>query len=369
MVVMLTTILCAAPLLAAVPPPAPSPSPQDPGLVVSRESAGPGAEGTANAADSLGPAIAAAVREYEVRLGNLEPQNVQVRKGWLAARSMALFQYLNADLFPDAEPLAKPGGPGDTAFEALVATRDELAAADVELLVVIFPTRLNLYPECFVDVAVGEDFAGYAPGLERFLARLSDAHIAVLDLLPPFAAERGGPDAPQTEQVGLTFNGHWSPKGLALGARLLADEIRSRPWYEAPDEPPSHARARLVAEDILWGPTENTEPAPGLGPQPLRIERVVGADGRPIVASDPTSPVVLLGDSFSTIYSDEGADFPRHLAYELGAPVDVIASPGGGPYSSRAALARRRNGLRGKRLVIWTFYSHSLMNRRWWMPK
>ena len=78
---------------------------------------------------------------------------------------------------------------------------------------------------------------------------------------------------------------------------------------------------------------------------------------------------MLLGDSHSTIYERHAADFPRHLAHLLGGPVDVIASPGGGPQSSRAALDRRRTPWTGKRLVVWTFSAHSLMSTQWYHPR
>ena len=313
--------------------------------------------------DDLGPVLAEAIREHAPVLEDPDVRYVPARIGWMRTRSMELFRYLNRDLFDDATPEQAPEHPAQLAIDALVATRDLLAEHDVEFLVVVYPTRLNVYPESLVELELGADFPGHAPGLERVIARLEERGVEVLDLLPHLAAERVGPNAPPDDQVFLTHNSHWSPKGQALTARLLADAIQARPWYERPAE---HA-ATVVEAAVPWVPLN--EPLPeGCEPHLVTVQRILDPAGEPIEATNRRSPVILLGDSFSTIYAEHGADFPRQLAHALGGPVDVIASPGGGPKASRASLARRRDELRGKRLVVWSFASHALMNTRWWVP-
>jgi hypothetical protein len=81
----------------------------------------------------------------------------------------------------------------------------------------------------------------------------------------------------------------------------------------------------------------------------------------------------LLGDSFTNIFSSPDLNmgrrggFAEHLAAELAQPVDVIASPAGGANGSRRALALRREGLAGKKLVIWQIAQRDLlMNPEGW---
>jgi hypothetical protein len=81
--------------------------------------------------------------------------------------------------------------------------------------------------------------------------------------------------------------------------------------------------------------------------------------------TDRESPVVLWGDSFTTIFKAEDADLPRRLGHLLGRPVDVLASLGGGVDSTRLNFARRRAPTAGKRLVIWAFSTRSLMSGQW----
>ena len=49
----------------------------------------------------------------------------------------------------------------------------------------------------------------------------------------------------------------------------------------------------------------------------------------------------------------QGAGLPDHLAYQLGFPVDVVAVRGSGATPSRLSLFRRRDKMKGKRVVVW----------------
>lgn len=288
------------------------------------------------------------------------PRYVEVRDGWIYKRSVQLFVALNPELFPGREhrepsPLREP-------VEAIVDARDQLARAGIELLVVPIPTRLDVYPDAVVDVVLGEDFRGYAPGMAKLLARLRAHDVDALDLLPEFTARRGTLDGPEDELVFLRANSHWTPKGAVLAAEALAGSIRERAWFDASgsDSEATHLERSRAA----WTPDDG-ELAEGAAPPVLEFERVVDAEGRPAARSDRSSPVVLWGDSFTTIFEPRGADLPRRLHHALGAAVDVVASPGGGPHASRAAFARRHAPLAGKHLVIWAFSANTLIGPNW----
>ena len=64
---------------------------------------------------------------------------------------------------------------------------------------------------------------------------------------------------------------------------------------------------------------------------------------------DRNSEIILLGDSFTNIYSsNEGlgwgnnAGLPEHIASNVGTPIDVISINGGGATEVRKKLAQRR---------------------------
>jgi len=82
---------------------------------------------------------------------------------------------------------------------------------------------------------------------------------------------------------------------------------------------------------------------------------------------DESSPILLLGDSFTNVFSSsdlamgQRGGFAEHLASQLGLSVDVIAMPAGGASRSRQALALRPQPLRGKKLVVWELTQRDLL--------
>ena len=104
----------------------------------------------------------------------------------------------------------------------------------------------------------------------------------------------------------------------------------------------------------------------------LTFVREQTADGVHPVASWRESPVVLLGDSHNLVFhsgSDMhslGAGLPDHLAHRIGFPVDLVAVRGSGATPSRLSLFRRRDNMRGKRLVIWCFSVREFTEGQGW---
>ena len=78
---------------------------------------------------------------------------------------------------------------------------------------------------------------------------------------------------------------------------------------------------------------------------------------------DPDSPVVLLGDSFTGVYQlmdCEHAGVSAHLAKELGYPLDLVMSYGGGPNVRQKLLRRGEAALATKKVVIWMMTARDL---------
>jgi alginate O-acetyltransferase complex protein AlgJ len=109
-------------------------------------------------------------------------------------------------------------------------------------------------------------------------------------------------------------------------------------------------------------------------PQQVMVKQVQDASGNPW-EPDAAADVLLLGDSFTNIFSLEGmgwgnaAGLGPHLALALGRPVDVIAQNDSGAFATRQALVRELQGgqdrLAGKRVVIWEFASRELSVGDW----
>jgi hypothetical protein len=96
--------------------------------------------------------------------------------------------------------------------------------------------------------------------------------------------------------------------------------------------------------------------------------------GRRPWRSSRDADVLVLGDSFSNIYSlqsmgwGESAGFVEHLSFALGRPVDRIVQNDEGAHATRALLAEAgATRLAGKRVVIWQFATRELAFGDWKM--
>src|SRR5258707_3006102 len=108
-------------------------------------------------------------------------------------------------------------------------------------------------------------------------------------------------------------------------------------------------------------------------PETVTIRQVVigNALWRPSKEAD----VLLLGDSFSNIFSfeamgwGEAAGFAEHLSFALRRPIDCILRNSDASFATREILsnelARGRDRLAGKKLVIWEFAARELSFGNW----
>jgi alginate O-acetyltransferase complex protein AlgJ len=105
-------------------------------------------------------------------------------------------------------------------------------------------------------------------------------------------------------------------------------------------------------------------------PERVLISRVVTPEGP--WRSDRAADVLVLGDSFSNIYSLESmswgssAGFVEHLSYALRRPADRIVQNDDGAFAAREMLQRTgAERLEGKRVVIWQFAARELAAGDW----
>jgi alginate O-acetyltransferase complex protein AlgJ len=118
--------------------------------------------------------------------------------------------------------------------------------------------------------------------------------------------------------------------------------------------------------------------APGLPelfpPQEVTVQQVLDPLGS-LARPDPGADVLLLGDSFTNVYSQaelgwgQGAGLAEQLAYRLGRPVDRIAVNAGGSHTTRKRLAdllRADPGrLDGKEVLVYQFAVRELSQGDW----
>ncbi|MCP3919295.1 MAG: hypothetical protein GY711_27465 [bacterium] len=235
----------------------------------------------------------------------------------------------------------------DAAADAVVDFRDQLAARGVQLVLVPVP------PKALVDPRF-ERALERVPAFARFAERIDAAGVPAVDL--PGDAEF------------LPRDTHWTPRTMAAAAAATAATVRERlgrapqPTVEFGTRTQRVSGAGDLVGMLHWPTRFAAWPE-----MELEVEQV------PRFVPDPAAEVLLLGDSFTRVFSDPdlglgaSAGFDAHLAKELGAGLDVIAVPGGGTLAVRETLARRSDGLAGKRVVVWQFSLRDLAadGERW----
>lgn len=309
------------------------------------------------ARDRAGSAeLLAAVRAAWEEYGRETPY-APTRDGWL--RSGLLDAYLRWNTpgegraLPFAADVEREGHPARTIARYGAA----LAEHGIDLIVVPVPSRLQVHPELLCDLEPGDDFRGLDPGHFAFVLELAEAGVEVLDLLPDFARARAA-------DLFLRFDHHWSPAGAELAADLLAARLGECPWFErGPLREGEDFVVRSGTLDYLpeLPPGERKEPRV----ESLRVRRVQDKGGRPALAPERTSPVLLIGDSHVDFLAGEGLDLARQLGARIGRAVDTIVLPAGATEGVWRALRRRGDGLAGKRVVVWILSTGRIPTGTW----
>ena len=252
----------------------------------------------------------------------------------------------------------------------------QLLEAGVELMIVPVPAKSIIYLDKVSSSELDTELGTRPlPRLDihhqAFYELLRGNGVKVLDLTSLFLANRGHPNGP----VYCRQDTHWSGTATVLAAEQIATDVRSRPWFEAvPRETFQDEWKPVEIAGDLWRAL--AEPSPVKEQLSLRF---VGTDSEGVlkpVESDPSSPVVLLGDSHTLVFHAggdmhaEGAGLADQLALELGFPVDLVGVRGSGATAARINLLRRAQRApeywAKKKLVLWCFAAREFTESDGW---
>ncbi len=220
---------------------------------------------------------------------------------------------------------------------AIVDFNAQLNALGIALIVVPVPPKLAVYPTG--DWKPG-DAAEYLTGLE---AELTAAGVEVLDLMPLLLADA-------EHGMYCKTDSHWTPAAMEIAARKLAERIGLE----------GHADLTATRQEIRFVGDLAKSLANNASESEQVLARVITG-----TVFDESSPVLLLGDSHTLVFSAgqdmlaEGAGLGEQLAYELQMPVDRIAVKGSASTPVRVNLYRKAAKdpawLKNKKFVIWVF--------------
>ena len=272
---------------------------------------------------------------------------------------------------PDVDYVAGPGflDPAElrhrpnsaNPLPALLKFRDDLAARGIRLIVVPVPLKPVVDPECLAGSISQSPLQN--PSFDDFLAQLEKNGIEFVDACEAILDQKRSTGRAQF----LKTDSHWTPSAMECVARRVAEKIPSpnKPLLWSRGKPQSvrnHgdlvAMLRLSDLAAIY-PLEEAVVTP-----------VVGPDAAPWV-HDPSAEILLLGDSFTNIYSHQdlgwgcSAGFAEHLSLALQKPLDRIAINAGGAFTTRQTLVRSPERLEGKKIVIYEFAMRDLACGDW----
>ena len=278
--------------------------------------------------------------------------------------------------FLDAGQLARRAASGDSLSEAaapdprpaLRAFNDTLARRGVTLVLLPTPVKPSTHPE---QLGVRTSLAPVRNvSFLQFAEEMRAAGVRLFDPAPLLADLGAVGDAAY-----LARDTHWRPDAVVAVAQELARFLeRETPL---PEREPVSLDARLARVSNRGDIVGLLDLPAGWSPYPVEtveVRRILTADGRPW-RPDPTADVLLLGDSFANIFSLEAmgwgtaAGLAEQLSFALGRPVDRLVQNANGAFASREALARElargRDRLAGKRVVVYQFATRELTHGDW----
>lgn len=299
------------------------------------------------------------------------------RSGWLFYR--AGVDYVTGPGFLDPATLAKRAASGNEYSDppqpdpraAILEFHRQLADRGIQLVVMPTPVKPMLEPEHFSSRYADGDDVLQNVSYPQFKRELEEQGILVFDPAPALLARKKDSGRPQY----LKTDTHWTPAAMEFAAGELTAFLQQHVELEPRPSAEYRRRSREVANfgDItvmMQLPDDQT-----LFPrQPVTIHEVVQPNGA-LWEPDSSSDVLLLGDSFTNIYSlagmqwGESAGFAEQLSFQMQRSIDRIAQNDAGAYATRQALAlelaRGNDRLAGKRVVVWQFAMRELAVGDW----
>ena len=309
------------------------------------------------------------------RLGNEKAYLGQ--EGWLFYRPGV--DYASGPGFLDSRVLAKRLQAGKP-YAAPPQPDPRLAIADfarqlrrrgIRLLLVPAPGKATIHPERLSSRYSAVSEALHNESFARWKQEVEREGALVFDPAPLLHARKLQTGRDQF----LKTDTHWTADAVVAAAQELRRFIEARAPLpaRATVEYRSQQGAASGVGDIaamLRLPAD----AELCRPETMVLRQIFAADGTPW-RPDPAADVLLLGDSFTNIYSQEAmhwgvaAGLAEQLSFELRRPLDRIAQNDSGAYATRQALAqelaRGSDRLSGKRLVIWEFAARELAAGDW----
>lgn len=345
----------------------------------------------------LRDALLAPAQELMARVGAGNEQAYVGRDGWLFFRPG--IDYVTGTPFLNQRTLAKRAAGGSDFVAppqpdprvAILQFRQQLDERGIQLIIMPTPVKPMIQPEKLSPRYDDYDEVIQNPSYEQFQSEMEEQGVLVFDVGAHLLERKRETQEPQF----LETDTHWTPAAMQSSAEQLVQFIEARfpSWRQASSLSLDNG-APATSSGQPAGPTRlfasQSVDVENLGDiaammklpeeqtlykaQAVTVRQILRAD-KALWQSSPDSELLLLGDSFTNIFSlkemnwGEAAGFAEQLSFQLQQPIDRIAQNDAGAFATRQTLsnelARGNDRLAGKKLVVWQFAIRELAVGDW----
>jgi alginate O-acetyltransferase complex protein AlgJ len=248
---------------------------------------------------------------------------------------------------------------------AIVDFNNQLKERNIDLIFVPVPPKALIYPDKLSGDFSKETTAELQKPYEALYAELRKEGVQVLDLIPIYSKAR------EKKQVYCKTDSHFSGQGLELAAKGIGELLKKSIWY--PESVKTKYELKQKTVDITGDLSLMRK---STAKESLKLDFVTDPQTGKNIVPDAASPVLLLGDSHTLVFSvggdlhATGAGLFDQLSATLGFAVDRIGVRGSGATPSRIKLYQRSrkypNMLAGKKVVVWCLSSRELTGSGGW---
>jgi len=243
----------------------------------------------------------------------------------------------------------------------------QLAGRNIHLVLVPTPTKAMVHPEHFGGRA-DDQTPLHNHSWSKLVETLRAEHITVFDPLPVLVARRRHDDSDQF----LATDTHWRPEAMEAVAGALAATLVEHGLSQRRRTAPLWVRGsrKVTTQGELVTMMRIGPSTTAFDTETVTIRPVLTPDHGPW-HPDPTAEVLLLGDSYTNIYSydamgwGQSAGFAEQLAWHLQRPVDRIARNADGAHATRRQLSGDTGRLTNTRILVWQFAVRELTAGDW----
>lgn len=247
-------------------------------------------------------------------------------------------------------------------ISAVVSFRDQLAERGIHLLVVPAPNKASVYPDMLTKQAREKDGPVNSKTIE-VMRRLRQAEVEVVDLFALFKQARAALPPGEATKYYLAQDSHWSPDGVRLAAKAITQRLIDLGWAEKRQTEYALKSVTIQRHGDILKMIQVPQIERHFEPEQIHCTQVLNRVTNQPYHNDPNSEVLVLGDSFLRIYSQDepsAAGFVEHLGYELGFPLAAIVNDGGASTLVRQQLSRNPKLLANKNVIVWEFVERDI---------